>query len=168
MGGTPSWDLFIVLFFIALVAYGFLMQRDKAVVTMISIYVAIVVTAVLAGPVGQFFAGDKTIANQIYIKANANSFTIQTAIFLIIIVLVSAKSGIEGHGSKSSVMELFGFSLLNAALIITTILLYMDPAKREAVIHTSKIANLLIHYQTWWLVLPVVFLVFTGWGKSDH
>lgn len=166
MTGTPSWDTFIILFFIALLAYGFLLQRDKAAIMMISIYMAIVVTAILVDPVAQFFAGEKTFLNQMFIKSNANSFTIQVAIFLLIVGFVSSRSGIEGR-NNSSMFELFGLSFLNAALIITTILMYMDPGKREAIAESSKTARLLLQYHTWWLATPVLFLVVTGWSKKD-
>lgn len=168
MGGTPSWDLFIMLGFVALVAYGFLLQRDRAVVTMISIYVALIITAVLVGPAQDFFSGEKALFNQVFIRGNTNAFTIQAGIFLVTVALLSTKSGIEGHGSSSSVFEMFGFSVLNAALIISTILLYMDPAKRDTVMQASKLARMLIQYHTWILVLPAIFLVFTGWNKSHN
>lgn len=165
---TPSWDLFIILFFIALTAYGFLMQRDKVVVTMISIYVALVVTAILTDPVQGFFAGEKAIMNQVFIKSNANTFTIQTAIFLLTIGLISAKSGIEGRDSGGSVIELFGFSFLNAALIVSSILFFMEPGKREAIVASSKLANILVTYQTWWIVLPVILLIATGFMRKNN
>jgi len=166
MGGSPSWDLFIVLFFIALTAYGFLLQRDKAVVTMISIYVALVVTTILVSPIQGFFSGEKAIMNQLFIRSSANSFTIQTVVFLAIIGLISTKSGIEGKDGGSSLIEIFIFSFLNAALIVSSILFFMDAGKREAVVETSKLAKILVNYQAWWVVLPVVLLIITGFMKK--
>lgn len=165
---TPSWDMFIMLFFIALTAYGFLLQRDKAVVTMISIYVALVVTMVLADPIQGFFAGEKAIMNQVFIRSSANAFTVQTVIFLITIGLISVKSGIEGRSSDGSMIEIFGFSFLNAALVVSTILFFMDPAKRDAIAASSKLANILVSYQVWWIVLPVAFLIFTGFSRKSN
>lgn len=165
---TPSWDLFIMIFFIAVTAYGFLMQRDKTVVTMISIYVALIVTTVLSDPVQGFFAGEKAIMNQVFIRSSANSFTIQSIIFLLTIGLVSTKSGIEGRDSGGSVIEMFGFSFLNAALMTSSLLFFMDPAKREAIVASSKLANILVSYQVWWMILPVVLLIATGFMRKGN
>jgi hypothetical protein len=167
MGSAPSWDLFILLFFIALVAYGFLLQRDKTVITTIAIYVALVLASILVDPVQQFFSGEKALLNQVFIKSNANTFTIQTIIFVATIILLSAKSGIEGRGSDSSFLEVLGFSFLNGALIITSIIFFMDPAKQESIMHGSKIVKFLMVYHNWWLILPVIFLIFTGWNKKS-
>lgn len=167
MSGTPSWDMFIILFFIALSAYGFLLQRDKAVVTMIAIYVGLVLATILVDPVQSFFSGEKAFMNQIFIRSNTNTFTIQIVVFLATIGLISTKSGIEGRSSGGSMLELVGFSVLNAALIISSILLFMDPAKRETIMAVSKLGKILVTYNTWLLILPIVFLVGTGWNKES-
>lgn len=167
MGGAPSWDLFIMITFVALVAYGFLLQRDRAVVTMIAIYVGLVLASVASGPIQQFFSGEKAIANQVFIRSSASSFTVQTVVFLVSIGLISAKSGIESRNSNNSMMEVFGFSVLNAALMISSVLLFMEPAKRDAIVEGSKIARMLVQYNVWLLILPVLFLVFTGWNKKN-
>jgi len=66
MGGSLSWDLVILIFFIALTAYGFLMQRDRVVVTTISIYVGLVLATILVDPISQFFMGEKAFLNQLF------------------------------------------------------------------------------------------------------
>ncbi len=167
MGGTLSWDIFLMIGFIAVVAYGFLMQRDKAVVTMISIYVAIVATALLVGPVQEFFTGEKALLNQVFIRSSANVYTIQLVIFIALVALISMKSGLAGDNRNGSIFEILGFSVINAALLTSSILFFMDPAKREVIVQTSKLAKLLVTYHTWIMVVPVFFLIFTGWSKKD-
>jgi len=167
MGHAISWDLLILIFFIVLVAYGFLMQRDRTVVTMIAIYVGLVLASILVSPVQQFFTGDKAFLNQVFIRSNTNAFTIQTIIFLATIFLVTAKSGIEAK-SNGSMLEILGFSFLNGALIITSIIFFMDPARQDYVHATSKIARFLMNYHVWWLILPVIFLIVTGWNKKTE
>lgn len=148
------------------VVYGFVLQRDKVVVTMIAIYVGLVVTAILASPVQQFFVGEKAIFNQLFIRSNANAFTIQAVIFAGIIALVTAKSGLSARDCEMSPFALFGFSFLNACLILSSILFFMDVGQREHIMESSRIARLLVNYHTWWLLLPVALLIVTGWRKS--
>ena len=164
MSSTPSWDLFIILFFVVGMAYGFILQREKIVVTMVSIYVALVVTAVLSNPTLLFFQGDKTILNQIWVRANTTPFTVQTGIFVAIIILLSAKSGITGAKGKGvlSPIELFGYSFLSTALILSSIFSFLPPETKTNIMNTSKFANMIVHYHGWWVVLPVVLLVVTG------
>lgn len=160
----PSWDLFITLFFIVAIGYGFILQRDKVITTLLSIYTAIVVSQVAAEPVRLFFAGDKTLADQVWIRSNASPFTIQAAVFIAVIVLVSAKSGLSGKGTKGmlSPIELIVYSVLNAALILSSIFAFMSPEKTQAFAESSRMANLLIKHHTLWIIGPIILMIVTG------
>lgn len=171
MVAVPTWDLFLILFFIIGVAYGFILQRDKTVITLISVYVALVITQVLTGPIQEFFVGDRTILGQFFIKANVSTFTVQTVLFAGIIALVSAKSGISGRDSGGGLMspiEVFGFSVLNTALIASSIFYFMPEAMRAGFDETSRIAHFLIQYHIWWMILPIVLLIITGFRRGNE
>lgn len=170
MVAVPTWDLFLILFFIIGVAYGFILQRDKTVITLISVYVALVITQVLTLPIQEFFAGERTVLGQFFIKANVSAFTLQTILFAGVIALVSAKSGISGRdsGGLMSPIEVFGFSLLNTALIISSIFFFMPEAMRAGFDESSKIAHFLIQYHIWWIVLPIILLIFTGFRHGNN
>src|SRR3990167_91994 len=168
MPTMPSWDLIITLFFIVAIAYGFILQRDKTVVTLISVYVALVVVQVFAGNLQDFFAGEKTILGQLFIKSSASPFTIKTLLFAAVIALVSAKSGLSSKGESSiSPLEIFGFSFLNAALIISSIFSFMPEGTQAAYSGSSRLASFIINYHVWWIILPVVLLIVTGWKRND-
>lgn len=167
---VPSWDLFLAIFFIVSIGYSFVLQRDKVVVTLLAIYAGIVMAQVLGAPLQQFFQGDKTVGDQLFIKANASPFTVSAGIFLLTTVLVSVRSGM-GKGSSGkgalSAFELAIFSFLNSALILTAIFSFMEPAAQEQFAATSKIARIFINKETWWFIAPLIALVATGGiGKS--
>lgn len=164
MQSVPSWDLFLVIFFIVSVGYSFVLQRDKVIITLLAIYAGVVMANVLGGPLQQFFIGDKALGNQLFIKANASPFTIQAAIFILTTVLVAVRSGVGRGGSRSilSTFELAIFSFLNSALILTAVFSFMDPAAREEFAHVSRIARVFISHQSWWVVAPLIALVATG------
>lgn len=162
---VPSWDLFLAIFFIVSIGYSFVLQRDKAVVTLLAIYAGIVMAQVLGAPLQQFFQGDKTIGDQLFIKANASPFTISAGIFLLTTVLVSIRSGMgKGNSSRGalSAFELALFSFLNSALILTAVFSFMDPVARDQFAEHSRIARLFISHQSWWFVAPLIALVATG------
>jgi hypothetical protein len=173
---TPSWDLFLIIFFIVSMGYSFVLQRDKVVVTLLAIYAGIVMAEILGGPLQQFFVGDRTIANQVFIRSSASPFTIQAGVFILTTILVSLRSGI-GRGSSSrgtlSTFELAVFSFLNTALIITAVFSFMDPIARAHFADTSRIARVFISHQLWWVIAPLIALVVTGGlgsgrGRSNY
>ncbi len=176
MQGVPSWDLFLAIFFVVSIGYSFLLQRDKVVVTMLAIYAGIVIANVLSTPLQGFFNGDKTVANSIFIHANASPFSIQTGLFLLITVLITVRSGLGNKGSSSrgslSTFELGIFSFLNSALILAAVFTFLSPDSQSQFMHSSKIANFIIGHLSWWFIAPIIALVATGGlnksGRSDY
>lgn len=166
---TPSWDLAITVFFLVGLAFGYMLQRDKIIATLLSVYVGLIVTQVFSGQLQQFFAGDKTLFNQIWIKSNANPFTVRALIFGAVIILLSAKSGIGGGKSKGllSPLEVITYSFLASGLILSSIFYFMPPESRDLIIQTSKMARLLINNYTWWVLMPVLALVIFGSFRKD-
>jgi len=161
---VPSWDLFVGLFFVVTMAYGFIMQREKIVATLLAVYVGIVISQLFGGTLFQFFQGDKTLFGSLFIKSSASPFTVQTALFLGTVLLLSARGGIQAAKAKGllSPLEIFGYSFLTAALMITTIINFLPFESQGPLIEQSKMLSKLMHYQTLWLVAPIVWLIFTG------
>lgn len=164
---TPSWDLFITIFFIVGTAYGMMLQRERAVVSLVTIYVALVVTQILTEPVTQFFLGEKTIKS-FFINGNVSPFTVQTALFIGLLILVTTKSGLSGERSGSSLLspfEVFVYSFLSTALIATTIISYLPDATRAGILAQSSMASFLATHHTYWLLLPIAAIVVFGWSR---
>lgn len=161
---APTWDLFIGLFFIVGVAYGFILQREKVVVTLVTVYVSLVATQTLMPIALQFFAGDKTLFNSIYLRANTSPFAIQAGIFVLLIMLLTVRSGLTGHKAHGFLIpiEVLIYSGLNSALVLSSILSFMPAEAQASLATSSKFARLIIAYHTWWLVLPVFMLIVTG------
>lgn len=169
-GTLPSWDLFIGLFFIIGLAYGFILQRERIVATLMSVYAALVVSAILVEPIGQFFQGDKTLFNQIWIRSNTSPFTIHLTVFILIIVLLSAKgglSGTKGRGAMSHI-EVLLYSALTTALIVSSIFSFVPEATREAYVASSKVVEFLVTHQQWWIIGPVIAMVVFGFQRHPR
>lgn len=166
---SPSWDLAIIVFFLIGIAFGYILQREKIVATLLSVYVALVVTQVFAGSVFEFFQGDKVLFNQVWIQANSTPFTLRVIIFMTVIMLLSTKGGISGTKSKGifSPIEIIGFSFLTTALILSSIFYFMPPESREAFMANSRMATLVIKYYIWWVLLPVIALVGFGFFRRN-
>ena len=167
MQTVPSWDLFLTIFFIVSIGYSFVLQRDKVVVTLLAIYAGIVIANIAGIPLQQLFSGEKTVADSIFISANASPFSVQTGVFLLTTVLVSVRSGLgssrsSGSRGKLSTFELGLYSFLNTALILAAVFSFMDPEAQAQFAETSRIANMIISREVWWFVAPLIALVATG------
>jgi uncharacterized membrane protein len=141
------------------------LQRDKVVVTLLAIYAGIVIANVLGGPLQAFFNGDKTVANQLFIRANASPFSIQAGLFLLTTILLSVRSGLGGRSSRSnglSPFELAIFSFLNSALILAAVFSFMAPDAQQQLAETSRIAKQIIDREVWWFLAPIIAVIATG------
>lgn len=166
----PSWDLFITLFFIIGLAYGFILQRERIVATLMSVYAALVVSEILVEPVGQFFKGDKTLFNQIWIRSDTQPFSIHLALFVGLIVLLSAKGAISSARGRGLIshLEVLVYSALNTALIVSSIFSFLPEPTRDAYASSSKLVTYLIEHHDWWLIGPVVALIFFGFQRHSR
>lgn len=163
----PSVDVFIGLFFLVGIAYGFILQREKTITTLCSVYIGIVIATNFSGTVFDFFNGNKVIANQIWIQANASTSTIAIVLFLASIVLISG--AINSRNSRSdgiSILEVLVYSALMIALILSTILGFFPESARNNYIEVSKVAQYLYTYRTLIVVTPPIMLIFMNWKKK--
>ncbi|OGD63081.1 hypothetical protein A3A71_03790 [Candidatus Berkelbacteria bacterium RIFCSPLOWO2_01_FULL_50_28] len=171
MQAVPSWDLFLTIFFIVSIGYSFVLQRDKVVVTLLAIYAGIVVATVIGPSAQDFFQGNKTVGDQLFVKANASPFSVSAGLFILTTIVVSVRSGLGRGGSSSSsklsAFELALFSFLNSALILTAIFSFMDKEAATQFAAHSRIARIFIDRELWWTIAPIIALVATGGlGKS--
>ncbi|MFA6492749.1 MAG: hypothetical protein WCV58_01260 [Patescibacteria group bacterium] len=164
---TPSWDLAIVVFFLIGIAFGYILQREKIVATLLSVYVALVVTQVFSGNVLEFFQGNKTVGT-IWIQSGSSPFTVRVLIFMAVIMLLSAKGGISGGKSKGifSPIEIIIFSFFTTALILSSIFYFMPIESRDSFMAASKMANFVIKNYVWWVIIPVVAMIGLGFFRK--
>lgn len=168
MQTVPSWDLFLTIFFIVSIGYSFVLQRDKVVVTLLAIYAGIVIANIAGVPLQQLFNGEKTVADSLFISANASPFSVQTGVFLLTVIIVSVRSGLgssrssSGSRGKLSTFELGLYSFLNTALILAAVFSFMAPEAQTKFAETSRIANMIITREVWWFVAPLIALAATG------
>ena len=164
----PSTDVFIGLFFLAGIVYGFLLQREKTITTLCSVYIGLVVASSFSQTVFEFFNGNKVIANQIWIQGNASLSTIAIVLLLVTTFLVSG--AINSKNKKSdevSLMEIIVYSALIVALILSSILGFLPEASRNNYLNTSKLAKLLYDLRTLFVIIPPIMLVALNWKKKD-
>lgn len=164
----PSWDVFIGLAFLFGIAYGFILQREKIIATLCSIYVGIVIASTFSNTVFDFFNGNKVIANQIWIRSNASVSTIAIALFVISIIAVAGalNSRSSEKSGDISAIEIFVYSVLMMGLFIATIIGFLPAATTKHALEISKAVKYIIMLKTFLIVAPPVVLVLFGWKKK--
>lgn len=164
----PSTDLFIGIFFLIGIGYGFLIQRDRTITALCSTYMGLVIANFFAKDVFEFINGNKTIADAVWIRGNASISTIQIVLFCLVILMVT--KAIHAAKKKSedlSVMEIVVYSALTTGIVITSILGFLPEVTRQSLIEGSKVATTLFNLKSIFLVLPPIILFLLNLRKNQ-
>lgn len=163
---APSWDLVITLMFVIGVTYGFIMLRDRVLVTLLSLYAGFVVANLLAEPIFKFFNGDIALLNKLWVESSVSPFYIKTFLFMAVVLLIGAKSGLVGRRSGFSFFELAAYSFLNVCIGLSAIFSFMEPDKLKAYTDASKLAAAIVNHQNLWFIAPLIILL--ALGSTSH
>ena len=169
----PTWDLFITLFFLIALAYGFILGRGRIVIILVITYVAFVVALETGSVVYTFFAGPTAVTNNIWVESNVTLFIIRAAIFASIVVLVSIKGELGAltslaRGLRSTLLTGV-YAFFNAGLIISCIIKFLPEESQATLFSMSSLAAKVDSYRSWWLVIPVIVMIIEGFfrGKEE-
>lgn len=154
---TPTWDMFIVLFFvIAGFLYGLSLGRDRIIVILVSIYMglAVVTTAPYIGTV----AADVGI-DQIFVIRISMFVTVFIALFFLLsrsALLKTVAANAEERGSWWQVML---FSFLHVGLLISIILSFLPASASEGLAPLTRQMFATENARFLWIVLPILAMV---------
>lgn len=161
----PSWDLFIILFWlIAGTIYAFATGRGRVISMLLGLYAAKLFTLQIPGL--ESFAKQK-LPPQYSPYAQLVVFA---SVFLILFLYLSKytfQSAVDRKHMKGFIFSL-GFSFLLVGLMINTVISLLPVGYVSKLtpliqyVFTQPVANIL------WLVSPVIFLVFLGRFVSER
>lgn len=148
---TPTWDLFVILFLIvAAFLLGLTMGRNKIIVLLISIYVAIVVINFF--PFGDIFEIPKTSDNFVYPIA---IFIVTVFIFYILLSNSALKKALRRTGDKS-VFLICLFSLFCIGLVLSVVLSFFPKDLVETLNPVTQKLFMSELSQFLWALVPVL------------
>jgi len=165
----PTWDLFIILFFVvAAFLYGLSLGKDRIIVILVSVYMslAIVEHAPFLNSDG-FRESINNVVNQFFV------FQITAFIFLFILLfLVITRSAllktIASSDSPGKWWHVMLFSVLHVGLLVSIILSYLPKESVEQVlapltqrVFTTDLA------QSFWMIAPVAAMIVFKGGASE-
>lgn len=155
----PTWDLFIALSFLLIAfLYGLSLGRDRIMVIMVSIYMALAVI--------------KSAPEAIVIKnVGAIQISAFVGLFLLLFFLLSRSAlhkSISFSEAKGPWWQSLVFSVLHVGLLISVILSFLP---KEAVVKnlSTTTQNLFVHSPApfLWVIAPILVMLLTK-GKSGE
>lgn len=152
----PSWDMFIYLFFIiATLLYGLSLGRDRVIVILISVYMALAV--VDAAPFLDSVRG----------AAGADQFGVfRVAIFAVVFILLfflmsqsALLSTIASTDTRGAWWQVIVFSMLQVGLLISIVLSFLPAG---ATTHLAPMTQKIFVQDTsrfLWIIAPIVAMI---------
>lgn len=154
---APSWDMFIVLFFlIAAFLYGFSLGRDRVIIILVSLYMALAV--VNSAP---FI---KNLNTEINVATSLFAFKISTflGVFLALFFFLSRSAvlhSLSAGNAPGKWWQVLLFSVLHAGLLVSVVLSflpqetlnYLSPLTRQ--IFTSEFGRFI------WISMPILAMI---------
>ena len=167
-----SWDLFIVVFFSVIIAYSFIVGRNQTIKIIIGTYMATLAADGVANLAHKYLGGPS--ADEILI-------TMKIILFIIVIVTIAVRGGFEvsilaEQRLPIRVLMTFLFGVLNAGLIVSTLLLYVSGlsligADQIGTVSTlgadSMLVQLMIENYSLWFSLPAISLVVVSFVEGE-
>jgi len=130
-----SWDLFVLVFFIVIVAYSFIIGRDNTLKVILGTYVAAIAADASGNLFGIYF-GDSTFFSKILSMVSIGNaeevvILVKVLIFVGLVILYSVKGAfaVKTIDDRSSIIRLvlMGlYALMSASLIVSVILVFVS------------------------------------------
>lgn len=174
-----TWDLFIIVFFGVIIAYSFIIGKEKTIKLIIASYISLLAADGLGNLFQNYILAQGPIVSMFRIfgllsPSDAAVMT-KTLIFIFGIVLISIKGGFEIDSliEKTSffrIVSTFAFGFLSAGLILSTVLIFStgNSFLQGTIFNTSaatlydksELVRLMINNYNFWFSLPA--LAFLG------
>ena len=163
---NPSWDIFIYLFFlVGALLYGLSLGRDRIIVILVSIYMALAVVS------------NTPILNAINfsLKINDNyalKITYFVGLFVVLFFLLSRSALLRtiGGGGSGAWWQTILYSLLQVGLLISITLSFLPANMTQGLTEVTRQVFMSDIGRSAWMVLPITVMAFApkGGGGGDE
>jgi hypothetical protein len=162
---APTWDLFILLFFvIGALLYGLSLGRDRVIVILVSVYMALAVvsnTPVLSGINLSFNLNDNSVLR----------ITIFLGLFVILFFLLSRSALLRTIGTSAapgSWWQTIIFSVLQVGLLISITLSFLPREVTQGLSDTTKLVFMGDQGRSAWMILPILLMAIAPKAKKPE
>lgn len=180
-----TWDLFVVVFFLIIIAYSFIIGKNQTMKVIISTYVAILAADGIGSIVEKYLIGVNPLIQIFTVdKLSSALIILKIAIFVFTIVLLATRGGFDINldEEKSTFFYIAMtsvYGILSAGLIVSTILIYTSGVSMiegtvdltntviYPVYQTSFLVKQMINQSHTWFSLPAVALIFSSFTNKS-
>jgi hypothetical protein len=173
-----SWDLFIVVFFTLIIAYSFIIGKNRTVKVIIGTYLAILTADGLGNLLERYLVMPNPLFQSMPAIFTERALVLfKIGVFLVAIVIVAVKGGFsvnlkEERTGILKVISNFCFGFLNAGLMISTILIYISgfsfvqgafdfsASPVFEIYKQSQLVKIMVNNYNFWFSLPAIAFVF--------
>jgi len=160
---NPSWDLFIILFFVAAAfIYGMSLGRDRIVVILVSIYMALAV--VNYAPYLDKFSGTVGVDQIFVVKISTFVVTFLGLFFLLgrsALMRTIAKNNEDGN-----IIQVLVFSFLHIGLLISVTLSFLPIELSAELAELTRKFFVGDMARFFWVVSPIIAMI--AFGRSPR
>lgn len=164
----PTWDLFIILFFIvAAFLYGLSLGRDRIIVILVSIYMALAVVehAPFISDPG-FQEGVNNAVSQLFVFRISAFLVVFVFLFFMLSrsALVKTIVSTDSHGRWWQVLL---FSILHVGLIVSITLSFLPEEAAQNLAPFTQNLFASTNAKFVWIILPIAAMILIKGGASD-
>jgi hypothetical protein len=174
----PTWDLFVVAFFIIIIAYSFIIGRNATLKVILASYIAILTSNGLGNFMSKFLT-DRPFINFFPDNYGVSTLAVfKIAIFIAITLLMVLKGAFSVNTStdRSNILTflislVYGF--MSAGLIISTLMIYLTGNTINGILGETAsaqnfsniefvspiISSLVNNYSLWFSIPAIVFMI---------
>lgn len=162
---APTWDIFILLFFIiGALLYGLSLGRDRVIVILVAVYMGLAVVS------------NTPILNNVNFSLHVNEgsvlkITVFLGLFVALFFLLSRSAllkTIGGNGAPGSWWQTIVFSVLQVGLLISITLNFLPPAMTSGLSEGTRQIFMSDNGRSAWMILPIVFMIIAPKQKKDE
>lgn len=184
-----SWDLFVIVILIAIVAYSFIIGRENTLKVIIGTYIAILTSDAFGNLFSEYISKSKPFYQFLRLfgaQSPEHALLIfKVILFVGVIVLLTLKGGFEvkKEGSPGGIVGLIThviFAFLSAGLIVSTLLTYaaggsfvlgtasITSGALSGIYNSSRLVKLILDNYNLWFSLPAVAFVLWSLLKKNE
>jgi hypothetical protein len=155
---SPSWDLFIFLFFIvAVFVYGFTLGRSRIMVLLISTYMAIALAR----------TAPELLSTNTVTVGSSPFFIVQITAFIAAMLLIffflsnsALRRAFSATDVQGKIWQIIGFSIAHAGLLVATVLSFVPAAERAGLLGATQALFASDQALFLWTLGPIILMMF--------
>jgi hypothetical protein len=183
-----SWDLFILVFFVVIIAYSFIIGRDNTLKVILGTYVAAITADATGNIFGEYFSGSALFMKLLKLASVGNEqeaiIFVKVLVFITLVIFFAVKGAfdvttVDDRSAPVRLVLLVVYAIMSAGLIISCILIFVSGVSfigdggdtpRTAlwgIYNQSRLIRTMLGNSEFWFAIPAVsFLIHSLYTKK--